>query len=171
MSISESTKTVRLSDVVDAIELMPDEWSGYVNRQTGEVLSIPREAFAGLESDGDAEESFLFESDETMVALAEEIGSSTHFEILPGKFEISETSIMREFCGSVANLNHRTELQEAIPDKGAFRHFQSTLQRLNLRSAWQRYKSGAIERIAIRWLDAHGIPWTKDDSVDQIDID
>ncbi len=133
MSISESTKTVRLSDVVDAIELMPDEWSGYVNRQTGEVLSIPHDAFASLESDGDDEESLLFESDETMVALAEEIGSSTHFEILPGRFEIHELSMMREFCGSGASLNHRNELLEAIPDNGAFRYFHSALQRFNLR--------------------------------------
>ena len=95
------------------------------------------------------------------VALAREIESSTHFAILPGKFEIHELSIMREFCGSVDNGEHRDQLLEAIHGSEAFRFFHSTLNRLGLRDAWHRFKDNAIEQIAIRWLDAHDIPWKK----------
>ena len=170
MSISKSTKPVNLSDVIEALELMPEEWSGYVNRQTGEVLSISHEAFARLESD-DEDDSLLCEADETMVALARDIESSTHFARLPGKFEIHEWSIIREFCESVEDAEHREQLLEAIHGSGAFRFFQSTLQRLELRDAWHRYKDAAIEQIAIRWLDAHEMPWTRNVAVDPADID
>lgn len=170
MSISKSTKHVNLSDVIEALELMPEEWSGYVNRQTGEVLSIPHEAFARLEPD-DEDESQLCEADETMVALAHDIESSTHFARLPGKFEIHEWSIMREFCDSVHDVEHRDQLLEAIHGSGAFRFFQSTLRRLELRDAWHRYKDAAIEQIAIRWLEAHDIPWKRNVAADPADID
>ena len=170
MSISKSTKSVNLSDVIDALELLPEEWSGYVNRQSGEVLSIPHDAFAKLESD-DEDESLLSEADETMVALAREIESSTHFVRLPGKFEIHEWSIMREFCDSLDNAEQRDQLLEAIHGSGAFRFFQSTLRRLDLRDAWHRYKNAAIEQIAIGWLDAHDIRWKRNVKADQADIE
>ena len=95
------------------------------------------------------------------VALALEIESSTPFAILPGKFEIHELSIMREFCGSVDNGEHSDQLLEAIYGSEAFRFFHSTLNRLGLRDAWHRFKDNAIEQIAIRWLDAHDISWKK----------
>lgn len=168
--MSKSTKTVDLQDVIEALELMPEEWSGYVNRQTGEVLSIPHDAFACLESD-DEDESLLFEADETMVALAREIESSTHFAKLPEKFEIHEWSIMRKFCDSVDNAEFRDQLLEAIHGSGAFRFFHSTLQRLGLRDTWFRYKGNAIEQIAINWLDSQNIPWQKNVKSDQADIE
>ncbi len=68
------------------------------------------------------------------VALAREIESSTHFAILPGKFEIHELSIMREFCDSGDNGKHRDQLLEAIHGSEAFRFFHSTLNRLGLNS-------------------------------------
>ena len=170
MSISKSAKPVNLSDVIEALEIMPEEWSAYVNRQTGEVLSLPHDAFAKLETDDD-DESQLSEADETMVALAREIESGTNFATLPSKFEIHEWSIMREFCDSVDDADHRDQLLEAIHGSGAFRFFHSTLNRLGLRDAWHRYKDNAIEQIAIRWLDAHDIPWKRDVAAKEPDID
>ena len=72
------------------------------------------------------------------VALAREIESSTHFAILPGKFEIHEWSIMREFCDSVDNGEHRDQLLEAIHGSEAFRFFHSTLNRLGLNNISQK---------------------------------
>jgi hypothetical protein len=160
-------KAVRLSDVTEALELMPEEWSAYVNRKTGEVVSLSSDAFAAIGAE-DSDEEFFGEADETMVALAREIENGNDFQRLPNKFEVHEWSIMRDFCDSVEKASDRQELLEAVHGNGAFRFFRSTLDRLGLRDKWYRYRDKAIEQIAIDWLEAHDIPWTRTDSGDGI---
>jgi len=157
------SKPVRLSDVTEALEIMPEEWSAYVNRRTGEVVSLSNDAFSAVESQ-DADEEWFGEADETMIALAREIETGKDFEKLPNKFEVHEWSIMRDFCDTVEKESDRQELLESVHGGGAFRFFKSTLNRLGLREKWFQYRDKAIEQIAIDWLEDHDIPWTRSDS-------
>jgi hypothetical protein len=160
-------KPVRLSDVTEALEIMPEEWSAYVNRRTGEVVSLSNDAFSAVESQ-DADEEWAGEADETMIALAREIETGKDFERLPDKFEVHEWSIMRDFCETVEKESDRQELLDSVHGSGAFRFFRSTVNRLGLREKWFRFLNDAIEQIAIQWLDDHEIPWTRSDSGDGV---
>jgi hypothetical protein len=161
------SRPVKLSDVIDALEIMPPEWSAYVNRRTGEVVSLSNDAFAAVESQ-DADEEWFGEADETMIALAREIETGKEFEKLPSNFEVHNWSIMRDFCDTVEKESDRQELLESIHGSGAFRYFKSTLNRLGLREKWFQFRDKAIEQVAIDWLEDHDIPWTRSDSDDGV---
>ena len=163
-------RPVHLSDVLREMEMAIDEWSSYVNRETGDVIGLLDDAFLGAEELDDDEEPTKDsgDADPEMIALARDIDSSDKYERLPGQFEIHEWSVMRDYSESVASDVHRSELLDAIHGGGAFRSFKSTIDRLELRDAWFRYRDDAIEQVAIDWLEAHDIPWvrTRSDNAD-----
>lgn len=151
-----ATPTVSLADVLFEMEGQPEEWSAYVNLKTGAVFSLPDDAFLAAESidDGDA--------DDEMIALARQVSDSDDFKQLPDQFEIHEWSIMQDFCNSIEDDDCRRQLLDAIHGSGAFRSFKSTVDRLGLQDAWFEYRDNAIEEIAIGWLEANEIPWSRE---------
>jgi hypothetical protein len=51
----------------------------------------------------------------------------------------------------------RDELLDAIHGAGAFRSFRSAVRRLRIEEEWFSFRQSAFERIALGWLEAHGI--------------
>jgi hypothetical protein len=49
------TAIVSLRDVIDEMELMSDEASSYINRKTGELITITNEMFSLAEDPDEAE--------------------------------------------------------------------------------------------------------------------
>ena len=88
---------------------------------------------------------------------------SDDFKALPSKFEIHEWSIMRDFCATVKDESAQRELLDAIHGSGAFRFFNSTIDRLDLRDDWFAYRDESMEQIAIDWLEANNIHWRRDE--------
>ena len=161
-----ATHPVLLSDVVSEMESIADEWNSFVNRETGEVVGLLSDAFRGAEDRAAGEEpaGYYGDADAEMIDLAMKIefsDQSASYEQLPDKFEIHEWSIMRDFCDSVENDSHRSQLLDAIHGSGAFRHFKSTIARLEIRDDWFRYRDAVIEQKAIDWLDSHNIAWVR----------
>ena len=50
----------------------------------------------------------------------------------------------------------------ARDSSGAFRRFRHMIDKHHLENAWNRFRGKALEEIAIEWLDAHGIAYTRD---------
>lgn len=146
---------VSLRDVIDEMEMSSDEATAYINRKTGELITLTHEDLALAEDPDEAAEAAEWQKD--ILPKAREVAASGDFIALPGKFEIHEWSIMERFARSITDAAVNDELQAAVHGGGAFRRFKDAVHRLGIADEWYRFRDVALEEIAIEFLEAHGI--------------
>ncbi len=149
---------VNLDDVVAEMQVVSDEMTAYINRKTGELITLTGDDVR-IAEDPELQED-LADWQEEMLPKTREVLDSGEFIPLPDKFEIDEWSIMQRFAASQPDPAHRDDLLNAIHGRGAFRLFKILLDRLKLREEWFRFRDEALERIATDFLDFHEIPYT-----------
>jgi hypothetical protein len=155
---------VNLENVVDEMDVMSDEATAYLNRKTGELFTLNFEEMREVEEEEEEEEKEDRELpawQRESLRKAREILGSEDWLALPSKFEIHEYAIMEEFCRSVDDDNLSEELLKAIRGSGAFRYFKDTIHRHGIQDEWYSYRKTAFEKIAIEWLEAHGIEYER----------
>lgn len=151
---------VFLRDVLDEMELSSDEATAYINRKTGELITLTDEILALAEDPDAAVDAPQWQKD--ILPKAREVLASEDFLPLPGKFEIHEWSIMERFARSVTDAAESEELDSALHGRGAFRRFKDAMQRLGIVDEWYRFRDAALEEIAVEFLEAHGIAYDRE---------
>lgn len=151
---------VSLREVVNEMDVFSDEHTAYINRKTGELITLSREELA-LAEDPDAAEDAP-EWQQELLPKAREVLESEDFLPLPSKFEIHEWAIMERFADSLTDETDSEELLAALHGRGAFRRFKDAVQRLGMAEAWYRFREAAFEEIAIEFLDAKGIAYRRE---------
>jgi Uncharacterised protein family (UPF0158) len=151
---------VSLSDVIEQIELTTDEATGYINRKTGELITLTHEEFAMAENPDEAEAAPQWQKE--LLPKAREIMASEDYISLPSKFEIHEWSIMERFAQSLTDAAVSDELDAALHGRGAFRRFKDAVHRLGIADEWYRFRDAALEEIAIEFLEEHGIAYQRE---------
>ena len=132
---------VKLSDIVDAIEMM-DQYSEYfLNKRTGEIEYVNDLVM----SKGEADEIY---------DRLDEDG----FYRLPTSFDVRNYDIMEEFVYSLANPA-RDKLAVVIQGRGAFRRFKDGVARMGIQQRWYDFQAAAYKKIARRWCDDEGIEY------------
>lgn len=149
-----------LRDVIDEIEMMSDEATGFINRKTGELITLMREELALAEDPDEAADAPQWQKD--VLPKAREVATSGDFIRLPSKFDIHEWSIMERFARSLKDPDIRDELDVALHGRGAFRRFKDALHRMGIADDWYRYRDAALEEIAVEFLEAHGIEFRRE---------
>jgi hypothetical protein len=153
---------VKLDDIVEALDMQLDEFSSFLDLDTGQVETIPddllSEARESDDDDGEGEHE-LADWEQEQLETAKRIVTTDRFVSLPTKFDVHEWEIMQDFARSVESTKISDELQRAIHGKGAFRMFKDTLQRHNIESAWFDFRAGALKQIAIEWCEENQIVW------------
>ena len=149
--------TVSLKEVVDALDL-PDDWSTYVDAQTGEVITISGEA-AELAEDEDLDGEEIPEWQTDQIEDARKVRNSDRYLRLPDKFDVHEWDIMRRFSETRTRPRQRNELLDSIHGTGAFRFFNSTIRRLGIEKEWYRYRDSTLMEIAKNWLRGNGLAY------------
>lgn len=139
--------------IVDALDGASDEESSYLNKVTGQVITLLEEILELAKQDSLEE---LPDWQQEAVAEARQVLSSDDWLKLPGKFEIHEWNIMEEFSRAFSSESLREEIGRSLHGKGAFRNFKATIRRLGKENAWYAFKSQAIEEIARKWLTEQG---------------
>jgi hypothetical protein len=148
--------TVSLKKVLEALELLTDESSAYVDIETREMISISGE-YMGNAGDGNLDTEELRDWEIAEIEQAREIADSPDlFLPLPDKFDIHEWG-MRRFAESRRNSRQRNELMEAIHGSGAFRFFKSVIGCFGVEEEWYNYRKSVMEAIAKEWLEEHGL--------------
>ena len=147
---------VSLDEVVGELESLGDEVAAYVNRKTGEVVSVFLPDLEIVE-EGREEEDELEWGEEALPTLRS-IASTEDWVCLPDKFDIHEWEIMREFADSRSSPLS-AELHHAIHGKGAFRMFRDALYRHGIEDDWYEFWKQGLKRIAAEALEAEGIPY------------
>jgi hypothetical protein len=120
--------SVRLKDIVDALEMQFDESSSFLDLDTGQVETVSHALLSEPEDSGD-EEPDLPTWQKHEWEIAKQIVSTGRFQELPTKFEVHEWEIMQDFSRSVESDSICEDLLNAIHSPGAFRNFKDTLRR------------------------------------------
>ena len=151
--------TVRLNDIVDALEMQLDESSSYLDLDTGQVETVSHDLLRAAEEYDDDEEPDLPAWQKKEWEIAKRIVSTRRFQKLPTKFDVHEWAIMRDFSHSMEIGEIREELLHAIHGAGAFRMFKATLGRHHIESAWFAFRAEALRRIALDWCEENHLVW------------
>jgi len=158
------TVKIKLSDVVEHMEMFGDETSAYLNKRTGELCALSEEEFlAGEDDEEDEDLSDHPEWEQEAILKARDVLSSEDWLALPGKFEINEWEIMERFCQSIDDPEISNKLLRQIRGSGAFRRFKDSIYELGMDKAWFQFRDDALEKIAIDWLVENGIAYVLDD--------
>ena len=152
---------VRLTDVVNEMDVLNGEWRVYLNKQTGEMVTATPENEGLLEDASAAERAAAWQLEQ--LPKIREALDSEDWIALPDRFEIHEWSIMERFVMSLDDDTPRERLERAIHRSGAFRRFKDAVQELDLREAWFRFRDRAFEEIAVAWLEDNGVPFVRDE--------
>ena len=132
---------VKLSDIIDAIEMM-DQYSEYfLDKETGKVEWVNDMAMTQ-------------EEQEEVYDRLDEHG----FYRLPTSFDIRDYDIMEDFIDTLSGSNH-DRLATAIQGKGAFRRFKDAVIRLGIDKQWYDFQTDAYKKKAARWCEDNDIEY------------
>ena len=165
---------VKLTDILEAIEMSGPETRHYLDKRTGEIVTVTAEELKASEKleydEGEDSLATYPEWQRDAILKAREILSNEdHFLGLPEQSSGDDFSLMRDFCAQLPNRRAAQELIRATHGRGAFTRFRSTAQSLGLEDRWYDYKRQAYEQIAIDWLEENNIAYTHDDAADASD--
>jgi len=153
---------VSIKDVVKEMDVLSDEHLAFLNRHTGELVTLSNEEISAAEEDDNIDEYPEWQRD--MIIKAKEVINSDDYLALPNKFEIHEYHIMEQFCYTVEDDKVRGYLLDKIRGRGAFSRFKDAIQMNGIEEEWYRFRQEKLEKIAIDWLEANQISYTKDNS-------
>jgi hypothetical protein len=160
MMISRSMPaTVRLNDIIDALEMQLEESSPFLDRDTGRVETVSDDLLHEAEEPGETGEPDLPEWQREEWETAKRIVSTGRFLGLPTKFDVHEWEIMRDFSRSLESDRIREELLNAIHGAGAFRMFKDAVRRRGIGSDWFAFRAEVLKQIAIDWCEANQVIW------------
>jgi hypothetical protein len=149
---------VQLKEVVLQLEIGDDMCRGYINRKTGEVVSVTEEIQRAVEMDDPPDGGWMLEAWQDCKRVLDD----ADFITLPSQYDIHEYAIMKRFCLAREDAEERDLLLDAIAGRGAFRMFKSIIHRKGIEQDWYRYRDAALKRIAADFLEAQGIPYADD---------
>jgi hypothetical protein len=153
-----SALRVKLSDLIEGMDVQSDERSSFLNLTTGEVVAVTDEELRAAEHDPLLADFPAWQHE--AIRIARDIVETDHYLPLPDRFEIHEYQIMERFCLSVDDEDMRVDLCDAIRGRGAFRRFKDRIHAYGMAEAWYRYRDAALREIAIAWCEAQGITYT-----------
>ena len=152
------SKPVKLSDITDELEMIMDEASSYLNKETGEVITIMNDELHATENCDDLEKYPEWQRD--MIKMAADVFNNwENYVDLPSKFDVHEYNIMERFCLSIEDEEVSDSLYYAIKGSGAFRRFKDGIYRFDIADDWYRYRTEALREIAKKWCEDNEIEY------------
>jgi len=148
---------VKLSDLVDGMEMQGDEVHAFVGRQTGEVVVLTDKDVRDAEDGGDLSACDDWQKENIEQARLVDADDGSRFVSLPDRFEIDEWRMMRDFSLSVENEAVSGALLNAIQGRGAFRYFKDQLHERGMADQWYAFREERYRQIALDWCEEHGL--------------
>lgn len=155
-------RKLKISELVDAIDMQSDESSTYFNKENGEFLYVNDDIRFEADSDTPIEEITDWMQDIVKEYRKIDEGDDEHYISVPDKFDIHEYRIMEKFCYAIETEQIADQLIQSIKGRGAFRSFRNTIHRLRLEQRWYEYRDAAFRRKAIDWCEFHKIEFIDD---------
>jgi hypothetical protein len=153
---------VSLRAVVDELDALEGECTAYLNRVTGELLTLGDEEVRAADDDVDPADLPEWQRDD--LPRIREVLDSGDWLALPTSFEIHEWAFMDDFARSLDDAAVQDELLDAIRGAGAFRNFKGAVHRHGIQDTWHSFRFAALGRVTTDWLDGHEIAYIRDDA-------
>ena len=134
--------TIKLEQVIEAIEMSDDFFTSFWDTKTGETVYLADPLLNG-------------ETDEVLTAEIE--NDPKRFLRFPTKYEIHECRIMEDFIEQLSPGKVQSDLSYSIRGKGAFRRFKESIRYHGLEQQWYDYLEKAYRDIAVRWCTEEGL--------------
>lgn len=134
---------IKLSDVIEALEMVNMQGSCYFNKSTNEILWL-------LENN--MEYSTYKEDDE----YDDNVISMFNF------FDKNDYDIMQEFISNIEDVKIYENLKGCLKGKGAFRRFRDELDSFNLIDSWYKFRDEKYKEIAKEWCISNEIKFEED---------
>ena len=136
---------IKLHVILDAIEMADDNYTYFLDLETGESVFLADELITGLDNE----------------RLEDEIDENPERYLrLPTKFEIHEYHIMEEFIWTL-NGERADKLECAIRGRDAFRRFKDMVDRMEISQQWYDFQADYYRNLAIAWCQEHGIEYVE----------
>jgi hypothetical protein len=148
--------SVKLGDLIDALEEQSDSLFPYVDRETGEVFLISDESLSMSEWEPE-EIAALPDWQKEEAEVARRIETTERYLQLPDRFELNEWKVMHDFCEDINHDETRARLLEAICGNRPFRRFKDEIGRLNMWDPWNRFRRAAFAETLRPWCEASAI--------------
>ena len=153
---------VKLSELIETLDLQSQESTSYLNKETGEFITISMEEFQAAE-DGDSLQDYPdWQHDNIKTARIIINSENDSLLELPTKFDIDEYSIMDKFSMRIDDKDMYEQLYCAIRGKGAFRRFKDCVHEFGIAEKWYKYRNNAYKEIAIEWCSENQIEYIDD---------
>ena len=168
------TVAVSLRDLVDELQMLPNEGTAYLHKVTGKIITVTDddiETVVAMDSEFD---EVIEEGDDVIIEEVSDLQTEFYEEVkkvllsdpdylkLPSRFEIHEYEIIERFCFSVPDGKVSDVLLRKIRGSGAFRRFKDTIYQYGIENDWFEYRDEAYKEIAIAWLESKGIAYADD---------
>lgn len=159
------TVTVKLNEIVEALDGTPEEISYYLDKRTGELAQLTDEDMQAAENDTPISDYPDWQR-ESILKAREVLREPGYFLQLPDEFDVHEYQIMEDFCIEFKDRDVGEELHRLIKGSGAFRRFKNSIRELGVDDAWYEFRQRALEMIAIKWLKENGISFVRGEGPD-----
>lgn len=137
---------VKLGVILDAIEMADDNYTYFLDLETGDSVFLADELITGLDNE----------------ELEDEIEENLERYLrLPTKFEIHEYHIMEEFIWTLKG-ERADKLDCAIRGRGAFRRFKDLVDRMEISQQWYDFQAEYYRKLAIDWCQEHGLEYEEE---------
>jgi hypothetical protein len=153
---------VPLARIVDALDMLAEEFNYYLHKPTGEVIMVSHDDLAAAEEGEEEDMEELPDWRQQGMREARQVLESDDYVRLPSKFDVHDWDIMRRFCYRVEDEELSQALLNAIHGPGAFRFFKHLVRENGIEKDWYAFRESALEEIAIDWLVANHIPYTRE---------
>ncbi len=150
---------VSLRDVVDEMDIGGSEATAYLNRVTGELMTVLHDEMAMIE-DGESFDD-LADWEREIMQMVAAVAESEDFLPLPSSFDIHEHEMMVRFCHTVADDRLAADLRQHLHRSRTFRRFKDAVHRHGVADDWSAYRQRAFEEIAVAWLEENGIAFVR----------
>src|SRR6056297_167474 len=155
--------TVKLEEVLEAIELHTFRNKYFYSKKDGEVYFVTEEELAAAEDDYDLED--FPEWQWNNIKLAEEILYSMDYIELPDDYDIDVYEIMEDFCLSIDDDKLRKIMYNSIQGRGAFRRFEDNVHKYGIIDDWYDFQENVYMEIAKQWCNNHGIKYIEEEKI------
>lgn len=149
---------VKLSEIIEGMELQSEDFYYFLNLETGKNASVSREALF-LADEGETYDHLLDWQQEEAELAYQIIENNDQFIQPPSRYEINEYQMMETFCYNQSNTKIQSELLNSIRGRGAFRHFKAMIIRLGIEDDWFDYRDKKYKQIAIDFCEQNQIDY------------
>ncbi|EAR20925.1 UPF0158 family protein [Nitrococcus mobilis] len=153
---------VSLRQIVTEVEALQDGWTIYLNRKTGELMTITdREARIALEEEQASELADWLMED--FLPKVKEVVTSDDSVALPNKASV-EFALMEKYCAAVDDPQFRESLLNAVRGQEAAARFNDLIEAKSAQDEWNQFKEEALRDLIAEFLDSHGIGYVESKS-------